>query len=207
MDFMRAIFPRLAPLLLALAFASSLHAQSLPASPVAIDDASIAALADGDYLWAPGVAPAGQVLVVVSLPEQRAYVYRAGIRIGVSSVSTGTATHPTPTGVFEILQKQVDHRSNLYNDAPMPYMQRLTWDGIALHAGKVTGRPASHGCVRLPHAFAEALFAETEKGGIVVIADDASHTAEVVHPGATAPVDIYTGMPLQGVADRLSPLE
>lgn len=207
MDLPRTVSPSLAPLLLALAFAAPLHAQSLPASPPAGDDASIAALAAGDYLWTPDAAPAGQVLVVVSLPEQRAYVYRAGVRIGVSSVSTGTATHPTPTGVFEILQKKVDHRSNLYNDAPMPYMQRLTWDGIALHAGKVTGRPASHGCVRLPRAFAQLLYAETDKGGIVVIADDASHAADVVHPGATAPVDTYTGLPLQGDADRIAQLE
>ena len=204
MDLSRTVFPRLAPLLLALAFAAPLHAQSVPASPPAGDDASIAALQAGDYLWTPDAAPAGQVLVVVSLPEQRAYVYRAGVRIGVSSVSTGTATHPTPTGVFEILQKKVDHRSNLYNDAPMPYMQRLTWDGIALHAGKVTGRPASHGCVRLPRAFAQLLYAETDKGGIVVIADDASHAADVVHPGATAPVDTYTGLPLQGDSDRIA---
>ena len=135
--------------MLALVFAAPLQAQSLPASPVALDDASVAALGAGDYLWAPEAAPVGQVLVVVSLPEQRAYVYRAGVRIGVSSVSTGTATHPTPTGVFEILQKKVDHRSNLYNNAPMPYMQRLTWDGIALHAGKVTAgrrRMAACGC-------------------------------------------------------------
>ena len=207
MDRARAFFRRSLALLLALALAAPLQAQSLPASPVALDDASIAALEAGGYLWAPETAPAGQVLVVVSLPEQRAYVYRAGVRIGVSSVSTGTATHPTPTGVFEILQKKVDHRSNLYNDAPMPYMQRLTWDGIALHAGKVTGRPASHGCVRLPRAFAEALYAETEKGSIVVIADDASHAADVVHPGATAPLDTYTGLPLQGDADRIAQLE
>ena len=207
MDLPRAVLPRLAPLLLALAFAAPLHAQSLPPPPAILDDASVAALEAGGYLWAPQAAPAGQVLVVVSLPEQRAYVYRAGVRIGVSSVSTGTATHPTPTGVFEILQKKVDHRSNLYNDAPMPYMQRLTWDGIALHAGKVTGRPASHGCVRLPRAFAELLYAETDKGGIEVIADHASHAADVVHPGATAPVDTYTGLPLQGDADRIAQLE
>lgn len=207
MDLSRAVFRRFLALLLALAFAAPLQAQSLPASPVALDDASVAALGAGDYLWAPEAAPAGQVLVVVSLPEQRAHVYRAGVRIGVSSVSSGTASHPTPTGVFEILQKQVEHRSNLYRDAPMPYMQRLTWDGIALHAGKVTGRPASHGCVRLPRAFAEALYAQTEKGGIVVIADDASHTAEVIHPGATAPVDTYTGLPRQGDTDLVEQLD
>ena len=164
-------------------------------------------LKPGEFLWHPEIAPDGPVVLVVSLDEQRAYVYRNGIAIGVSTISSGKPGKDTPTGVFTILQKNKDHKSNLYNNAPMPYMQRLTWDGIALHAGKVTGRPASHGCVRLPRAFAEALYAETKKGGIVVIADDASHAADVVHPGATAPLDTYTGLPLQGDADRIAQLE
>ena len=196
MDLPRALFRRSLALLLALAFAAPLQAQSLPASPVALDDASVAALGAGDYLWAPEAAPAGQVLVVVSLPEQRAYVYRAGVRIGVSSVSTGTATHPTPTGVFEILQKKEMHHSNLYDNAPMPYMQRPTWDGIALHAGRIPGYPASHGCVRLPKQFAKLLFNETQKGMLVVIADASTHGPEVLYPGSRAPVDTYSGLPL-----------
>ncbi len=154
-------------------------------------------LAPGEFVWTPERAAPGQVVIVVSLPEQRAHVYRNGVRIGVSTVSTGTATHPTPTGTFEILQKKRMNYSNLYNNAPMPFMQRLTWDGIALHAGKIPGYPASHGCVRLPLAFAEKLYAETERGMLVVIADEASHDTAVLYPGDQAPVDAYSGLPLR----------
>lgn len=115
-------------------------------------------LAPGGFEWTPEAAPAGPVVIVVSLPEQRAHVYRNGIRTGVATISSGKPGNETPTGVFPILQKSRDHRSNLYNNAPMPFMQRLTWDGIALHAGRIPGYPASHGCVRLPKAFAEQLF-------------------------------------------------
>jgi lipoprotein-anchoring transpeptidase ErfK/SrfK len=101
------------------------------------------------------VAPSGPVLAIISLPVQRCSVYRNGVLIGVSTVSTGKAGHRTPTGVFTVLQKHIDHRSNLYNSAPMPYMQRLTWTGIAMHAGNLPGFPASHGCVRMPLTFAK----------------------------------------------------
>ena len=135
-------------------------------------------------------------MVVVSLPAQMVHVYRNGVRIGVSTISSGKAGKETPTGTFEILQKKQMHHSNLYDNAPMPFMQRLTWDGIALHAGKLPGYPASHGCVRLPHAFAKALFQETRKGMLVVVADETSHGPEVLYPGARAPVDAYSGLPL-----------
>src|SRR3546814_12301464 len=94
-----------------------------------------------------------------------------GVLIGISTISSGTAGHETPTGIFTILQKKVDHKSNLYDDAPMPYMQRLTWSGIAMHAGNLPGYPASHGCIRLPLDFAERLYGEIgrascrERGG------------------------------------------
>ena len=139
----------------------------------------------GDYLWAPDVAPAGPVVIVVSIAQQRAYAYRNGVSsafaqqrayayrngipIGISTVSTGKKGHETPTGVFTLLQKNVDHKSNLYNSAPMPYMQRLTWDGIAMHAGNLPGYPASHGCVRLPLAFAKLLYGVTRLGLTVII--------------------------------------
>ena len=84
-------------------------------------------LKPGEFLWHPEVAPDGPVVLVVSLDEQRAYVYRNGMAIGVSTISSGKTGKETPTGVFTILQKNKDHRSNLYNNAPMPYMQRLTW--------------------------------------------------------------------------------
>lgn len=128
----------------------------------------------GEYLWAPDVAPAGPILLIVSLKVQRAYVYRNGVPIGISTVSTGKKGHETPTGVFTILQKHVDHKSNLYDDAPMPFMQRLTWDGVALHAGNLPGFPASHGCIRLPLAFARLLYDVTRVGLTVLITDDAA---------------------------------
>ena len=128
-------------------------------------------LKPGQFLWAPQIAPQGPVLLVVSVKTQRAIVYRNGVPIGISTVSTGRPGYETPTGVFVILQKHVEHYSNLYDDAPMPYMQRLTWGGIALHAGKLPGYPASHGCVRLPPEFARLLFDVTKQGMTVVITD------------------------------------
>ena len=129
------------------------------------------ALKPGEYLWMPELAPAGPVVIVISLPEQLAYVYRNGVRIGVSTVSTGKPGYETPTGVFTILQKQREHYSNLYDNAPMPFMQRLTWDGIALHGGDLPGYPASHGCIRMPNAFAKRLFGLTAMGGRVLVTD------------------------------------
>jgi hypothetical protein len=132
-----------------------------------------AALRPGEFVWQPERAPAGEVEIVVSIPLQRAYVYRAGTLIGLSTVSTGRPGHRTPTGQFDILEKHATHFSSKYNNAPMPFMQRLTWDGIALHAGQIPGRPASHGCVRLPLAFARALFAVTRVGASVHIIEQA----------------------------------
>jgi hypothetical protein len=121
------------------------------------------------FVWTPDEAPDGPTRVVVDIGEQHVYVYRNGVLIGESTVSTGTKGHPTPRGTFTILEKKVFHRSNKYSNAPMPHMQRLTWSGIAMHGGHVTGRPASHGCVRLPPAFARALYEATGVGTIVVI--------------------------------------
>ncbi len=131
---------------------------------------AIRELKSGQYFWFPDVAPEGPVLLVVSLKAQRAYLYRNGVPIGVSTVSSGKEGYETPTGVFTILQKHVDHKSNLYDDAPMPFMQRLTWDGVALHAGNVPGYPASHRCIRLPLAFARLLYGVTRLGMTVLIA-------------------------------------
>lgn len=130
-----------------------------------------AAVTPNRFVWADsaGVAP---VSVVVSIADQRAYVYRGQTLIAVSSVSTGKDDKPTPTGTYPILQKKVDHKSNLYDSAAMPYMQRLTWDGIALHAGRNPGYAASHGCIRLPVAFARRLFEITAVGSTVTIQDD-----------------------------------
>ncbi len=145
-------------------------------------------LKPGQFLWRPEIAPEGPVVLVVSLDEQRAYVYRNGVAIGVSTISSGKKGHETPSGVFTILQKRVEHYSNLYNNAPMPFMQRLTWDGVALHAGSLPGYPASHGCVRLPKAFAEKVFSVTKTGDTVVVASGASSATSLVHPAVLAPV-------------------
>jgi hypothetical protein len=154
-----------------------------------------ASLKPGEYLWVPEVSPKGPMVMIVSLPEQLAYVYRNGVIIGASTVSTGKKGHETPTGVFTILQKNQDHYSSLYDDAPMPYMQRLTWSGVALHAGRLPGYPASHGCVRMPYEFAQKLYAETRTGLTVVVSDKEQFPATVVHPGLVAPIDV-TGQPV-----------
>lgn len=160
-------------LMLAIACASMVVAPLAAATPVSVKPASkLEDLRPGQFFWAPEIAPAGPVILIVSLSTQRAYVYRNGIPIGVATVSSGKTGHETPTGVFTILQKDIDHKSNVYSDAPMPFMQRLTWDGIALHAGTLPGYRASHGCVRLPLAFAKALFGITRIGLTVVITDN-----------------------------------
>lgn len=131
----------------------------------------VADLKAGQYVWAPQIAPDGPMLLIVNLKSQRAVLYRNGVPIAASTVSTGKTDHETPTGVFTILEKQVEHHSSKYDDAPMPYMERLTWAGVALHAGHLPGYPASHGCIRLPSGFAKLLYASTSLGMTVVIAD------------------------------------
>jgi hypothetical protein len=123
------------------------------------------------YTWYPQRSVAGPVLIFVSIPRQEAVVYRNGIRIGRAACSTGRPGHSTPTGVFQILQKDIDHHSKTYGNAPMPYMERLTWDGVALHTGFNPGHPDSHGCVRLPDGFAKELFKITHVGGTVIISN------------------------------------
>ncbi len=140
-------------------------------------------LKPGEFSWHPERAKSGPVSIIVSLPDQLVHVYRNGIRIAVSTCSTGKKGHRTPTGVFTILQKDKHHRSSTYNNAPMPNMNRLTWSGIALHAGKLPGYPASHGCVRLPRKFSALLFTVTHLGTPVIIANGHSQPREVVHPG------------------------
>ena len=114
-------------------------------------------------------AKKGPLLAVISLNEQELVLYANGVEIARTNVSTGTRGHPTPTGIFSILQKNLFHRSNLYSDAPMPYMQRITWSGVALHQGVLPGYPASHGCIRMPDLFARQLWTMTELGARVVI--------------------------------------
>jgi lipoprotein-anchoring transpeptidase ErfK/SrfK len=140
---------------------------AMPADDSVVSEA--AALRPGEFVWQPERSTEGAVEIVVSIPLQRAYVYRGGTLIAVTTVSTGRRGHSTPTGTFNILEKDREHYSSLYNNAPMPFMQRLTWGGVALHAGHIPGRPASHGCVRLPLAFARHLYGVTSVGAAVHI--------------------------------------
>lgn len=117
----------------------------------------------------PASAARKGVLIVVSIPSQRLFVFKDGAEWGQATVSTGRRGYGTPAGTFTILQKHVKHRSRTYGNAPMPYMQRLTWGGVALHAGRVTGAPASHGCIRLPWDFARQLYALTNPASTSVV--------------------------------------
>ena len=145
------------------------------------------ALEPGEFAWLPEAAPAGPLLLVVSLDEQLAHLYRNGVRIAVTTVSTGKPGKETPEGVYTILQKHEEHYSNLYDNAPMPFMQRLTWSGIALHAGRLPGYPASHGCIRLPEEFARRLFGLTSLGMTVVVASERTGVPQLARPGWLAP--------------------
>lgn len=135
-------------------------------------------LRPGQFVWQPELAPSGAMTMVIDLAHQRAYVYRGGVRIGATTISSGKPGYETPTGVFTVLQKDKDHYSKKYHHAPMPYDLRLTWEGISVHGGHLPGYPASHGCVRLPIAFSRALFNEARLGMAVTITDRESVTSE-----------------------------
>ena len=156
-------------------------------------------LKKGQFLWMGGAVTLGPLVMVVSITEQRAYVYRNGVLIGATTVSTGRPGHPTPIGVFTVLQKQKEHRSTLYDSAPMPYMERLTWGGVALHAGGLPGYPESHGCIHLPSEFARRLFEITPNGMTVVISKEQATPVLVAHPGYLAPVTVAGGQPVARV--------
>jgi hypothetical protein len=167
-------------------FAGSLASPMLVAFPRAIaQDQPVdpAKLKPGEFQWHPDRSPSGPVVVLVSTPKQGVVVYRGGVRIASSSCSTGRPGHTTPSGVFVILQKDVHHHSSTYNNAPMPYMERVTWGGVALHAGNLPGYPASHGCIRLPLEFAKLLFGVTTLGTPVIIANAEPAYDDIQHPG------------------------
>ncbi len=127
------------------------------------------ALRPGQYVWRDVPANAGRERVVISLSDQLAYLYRGNALMAVTTISSGTDRNPTPTGIFAVLNKKTMHRSRKYENAPMPFAQFIDRYGVALHAGHNPGRPASHGCVRLPTAFAKKLFAVTDLGTPVYI--------------------------------------
>ena len=137
------------------------------------------------FTWNPELSKEGPVLVAVSLKSQTAAVYRNGIQIGSCEVSTGKPGHETPTGVFHILNKDADHHSSTYNNASMPFSERLTWGGVALHAGSLPGYPSSHGCIHLPYEFSRRLFGVTHNGTTVVISDESPdvHVSHDHHVG------------------------
>lgn len=125
--------------------------------------------------------PQGPLVIMVSLEKQWLKIYDERGLFAESPISSGTKTHPTPMGVFSILEKSKWHRSNLYSSAPMPFMQRITWSGVALHAGELPGYPASHGCIRLPAQFAARLWNWTKRGARVIITPDEVTPTEVSH--------------------------
>ncbi len=126
-------------------------------------------LRPGQYLWRDVPAAAGPERVVISLSDQLAYLYRGGTLMAVSTISSGKDAKPSPTGIFSVLDKRPFYRSKKYDNAPMPWMQRIDQFGIALHGGFNPGYPASHGCVRLPVAFAKKLYSVTDVGTPVYI--------------------------------------
>ena len=157
----------------------------LPIDPAVFDRAACALAATG-CLTVPPAAPAPSVAakkpardwttmpgreirILVSIPQQKAWVFDGAALLATAPVSTGKRGHETPAGRFHILQKAVHHRSNRYSNAPMPFMQRLTETGIALHAGHLPGYPASHGCIRLPWGFAKRLYGLTGGGTRVTV--------------------------------------
>ena len=126
-------------------------------------------LEPGKYLWRDVPASAGAERVIISLSDQLAYLYRGTTLMAVATVSSGEPGRDTPTGIFSVLNKKTMHRSRKYDNAPMPFAQFIDTYGIALHAGHNPGRPASHGCVRLPSKVAAKLFQVTDVGTPVLI--------------------------------------
>jgi hypothetical protein len=195
--------------LAALALSAPAAAQDADSSGIA--GREVVALKPGQFVWYESDAsfvkianvPGNGISVVVSIPAQLAYVYRDGILIAVSTVSTGREGKDTPTGEFTILQKNIFHRSNLYSNAPMPYMQRLTWDGIALHAGQLPGYPASHGCIRLPKEFAKKLYSVTSLGAMVAVVDEYIDDPRVNRWGGQPMLRVDTASLGGGTYDRV----
>ena len=154
---------------LLLAIAMPLVSHNAGAEESWITEADVGRLKPGEFIWRPWLAPDGRMTITVNLHAQRASVYRDGARIGATTISSGRRKYRTPTGVFRILEKYTMHRSKKYKNAPMPFTQRFTRDGVALHGGGVPGYPSSHGCVHLPRSFAQLLFHETSLGTTVVV--------------------------------------
>src|SRR3982074_1147579 len=126
--------------------------------------------------------PQGPLIIAISIDQQKLRIYDANGFDAETPISTGMRNHPTPMGVFSVIQKQKLHHSNIYSGAPMPYMQRITWSGIAMHAGVLPGYPASHGCIRMPMAFAVKMWNWTKMGARVVGTPGEMTPASFSHP-------------------------
>ena len=129
----------------------------------------------------------GPLLLIVSITKQTVTLYDAGVVVVEAPISSGTSENPTPTGIFSVIEKNWWHRSNIYSAAPMPYMQRINWEGVALHAGELPGYPASHGCIRLPYDFALRLWQTTKIGARVIVSSDGVVPIEISHPRLFVP--------------------
>ncbi len=148
-------------------------------------------------------AAKGPLLIIISVADQRISLYDNGTLLARSSVSTGVKDHPTPLGVFSVIGKSRWHRSNIYSGAPMPYMQRITWSGIALHAGDLPGYPASHGCIRLTHDFAIRLWHLTKRGTRVIIAHGDIQPSEIRNARLFVPKpEVALGSPQSGITTQ-----
>ena len=190
--------------LLALGTADAASARQVEVGDRSIIEAT-QQLKNGEFVWAPERSPAGPALFVVNLETQRAVLFRNGVPVGATTISSGKTGHETPTGVFTILQKRKEHYSKTYDNAPMPNMQRLTWKGIALHAGNLPGYPASHGCIRLPMEFSSLLFGATELGMTVVITDIPAPVRDSPAPDAIVAEAPAAGVPLSRAAFEWNP--
>jgi L,D-transpeptidase catalytic domain len=134
-----------------------------------------------------GEMPKGPLQIVVSIDSQKVTLFSNGVRVAQGPVSTGVPGHPTPMGVFSIIEKDRYHHSNIYSNAPMPFMQRITWSGVALHEGVLPGYPASHGCIRMSHDFAQKLWPVTQLGVRVIVARSELAPADFAHPKLFVP--------------------
>ena len=155
----------------------------------------------------PATEPNAPLLAIVGLAEQRVTIYDATGKIMQSPVSSGQSGLETPAGIYSVVQKEEDHTSNIYDDASMPFMERITWTGIALHAGDLPGYPASHGCVRMPYDFAQELYSLTKLGLRVVVAREDIAPADIASPSFFKPKEQARGTPAAASADQRSPAD
>jgi lipoprotein-anchoring transpeptidase ErfK/SrfK len=149
----------------------------------------------------------GPLQIVISIDQQKLHLYSDGAEVTETLVATGVPGHPTPVGVFSIIQKDRLHHSNIYSGAPMPYMQRITWSGVALHEGGNLGHPASHGCVRLPHDFATRLWVLTKLGARVVIARPELRPEEFSDPHLFVHRDMSQAVPTASLPAAEQPIK